>query len=180
MTTHDSCEVSKGRFGRILDLCMAPGGFLGTAMKLNPRFEAVAFSLPASKGGHGILLDSSVAGFNIVETRFLDISMLAADTMGVSRVSATTIPTQHPNAENFVTERQLPQTEIFDLVLCDGQVLRNHERGSYREGLRRDSNPIANVPAHSWSAAFDTRRNHDCPLTQTRGFGYSADSVRVQ
>lgn len=98
---------------------MAPGGFLATAMKLNPGSEAMAFSLPTSEGGQGVLLES-VQGFNVEETRFLDITMLAADIMGVSRVSATTIPTPHLDAENFITERQLGQTEIFGLVLCDG------------------------------------------------------------
>jgi hypothetical protein len=78
-----------------------------------------------------------VEGFNVKETRFLGITMLAADIMGVSKVSATSIPAPHPDAENFVIERQLDQNETFDLVLCDGQVLRNHERASYREGLRR-------------------------------------------
>lgn len=121
--------------GRILDLCIAPGAFLNTAVKLNPGFEAVAFSLPASKGGHDILIES-VEGFDVTETRFLDITMLVADILGVSRVSTTTIPASHPDADNFVTERQLDQTETFDLVLCDGQVLCNHGRASYREGRR--------------------------------------------
>jgi hypothetical protein len=86
--THDG---GQGQPGSILDLCMAPGGFLGTAMKLNPGSEAVAFSLPTSKGGHDVLLES-VEGLNVEETRFLDITMLATDIMGVSRVSATATP----------------------------------------------------------------------------------------
>lgn len=39
---YDEGQESEGERGRIIDLCIAPGGFLGTAMKLNPGSEAVA------------------------------------------------------------------------------------------------------------------------------------------
>ncbi|KAF3390698.1 hypothetical protein DPV78_011308 [Talaromyces pinophilus] len=119
------------RSGRILDLSMAPGGLLAVAMRMNPGSEAVAFSLSTSKGGTEILLES-VKGFTVEGTGFLDITMLAAD------MEVTTIPTQHPDAGNFFTKRQLAETEIFDLVLCDGQGQLNHGRASYREGQKRE------------------------------------------
>lgn len=49
MTTHDGHRVSGNRPGRILDLCVAPGGFLGIAMRLHPECEALASSFPTSK-----------------------------------------------------------------------------------------------------------------------------------
>jgi 23S rRNA U2552 (ribose-2'-O)-methylase RlmE/FtsJ len=110
--------------GNILDMCAAPGGFLATAMKLNPECEAVGFSLPPSDGGYNVLLPGDQR--NCV--RFLDITMLAAD-MGV-----TNIPEKHPDAGKFLP-CQIGETQLFDLVLCDGQVLRTHARAraSYRE-----------------------------------------------
>ncbi|KAI1204464.1 uncharacterized protein F4807DRAFT_447313 [Annulohypoxylon truncatum] len=111
----------RGR-ARILDMCMAPGGFLATALDKNPRAEALAFSLPISAGGHTVLVPSS----KTVEQRFLDITMLARD-MGVED-----IPEDHPDAGNFLP-RQFEPDDLFDLVLCDGQVLRIHPRAPYRE-----------------------------------------------
>ncbi|KAI0880717.1 uncharacterized protein GGS22DRAFT_174593 [Annulohypoxylon maeteangense] len=107
---------------RILDMCMAPGGFLATALSKNPGAEALAFSLPISAGGHTILVPNS----STVEQRLMDITMLAAD-MGVEE-----IPKDHPDAGNFLP-RQFEPDNLFDLVLCDGQVLRVHPRAPYRE-----------------------------------------------
>ncbi|KAK2002782.1 hypothetical protein LX36DRAFT_567487 [Colletotrichum falcatum] len=109
---------------RILDMCMAPGGFLSVALEKNPDAHALCFSLPASQGGHRVLLQPSPN----VELRYMDITMLAED-MGV-----VGIPAGHPDSDNFVP-RQLQSDDLFHLVFCDGQVLRPHEkfRASYRE-----------------------------------------------
>lgn len=107
---------------KILDMCMAPGGFLATALRKNPRAEALAFSLPVSEGGHKVLLSPSP---NVVK-KFLDVTMLAAD------MGDDVIPTDHPDAGRFLP-RQFHPNQLFDLVLCDGNVLRTHERASYRE-----------------------------------------------
>lgn len=106
----------------ILDTCMAPGGFLATTMSLNLGARAVGFSLPVSQGGHKALLprDPNVA------LKFLDITMLAAD-MGIAD-----IPAEHPEARNLVPQ-QFEPGQLFDIVLCDGQVLRTHVRAPYRE-----------------------------------------------
>lgn len=109
----------------ILDLCMAPGGFLETAVRHNPGSSAVAFSLPVSDGGHAVLLPRDIKN---VTKRFLDITLLAED-MGTEMAA---VPADHPDADGFLP-RQLPGGQLFDLVLCDGQVLRTHERSSYRE-----------------------------------------------
>jgi hypothetical protein len=64
----------------------SPGGFLATALKMNPGVRAMGLSLPASKGGHNMLLlrDPNVA------LEFLDGTMAAGD-MGVIK-SQKTIP----------------------------------------------------------------------------------------
>ncbi|KAI1393117.1 uncharacterized protein F4822DRAFT_439325 [Hypoxylon trugodes] len=122
----------RSREPRILDMCMAPGGFLATALKHNPGAKGLAFSLPPSSGGHRVLIQNSSA----VEQRFLDITMLAAD-MGVEE-----IPKDHPDAGNFLSQ-QLRPNQLFDLALCDGQVLRTHERSEYRE--KRESRRLTVV-----------------------------------
>ncbi|CAG8904763.1 unnamed protein product [Penicillium nalgiovense] len=92
----------------ILDMCMAPGGFLKTALNKNPGSRALAFSLPITCGGHRSRLPKSPS----IELRFLDITLLATD-MGVE---------------------QIPKSnQLFELAICDGQVLRKHERAAYRE-----------------------------------------------
>ncbi|KGO40942.1 hypothetical protein PEX1_085710 [Penicillium expansum] len=107
----------------ILDMCMAPGAFLDIALKKNPGSRALAFSLPVSCGGHRSRLASSLNTKQV----FLDVTMLAAD------MDMNEIPESHDDAENFLP-RQLEDGQLFDLVICDGQVLRQHPRATYREG----------------------------------------------
>ncbi|KAJ4025852.1 hypothetical protein NW758_014589 [Fusarium oxysporum] len=71
--------------GTILDMCVAPGGFLATAKRLNPGAEVMGFSLPPSDGGYSVLLPEDKES----SVRFLDITMPAAD-MGVA-----TLPEDH-------------------------------------------------------------------------------------
>ncbi|KAH0441158.1 FtsJ-like methyltransferase family protein [Colletotrichum camelliae] len=108
---------------RILDMCMAPGGFLAIALQKNPDAHALGFSLPVSQGGYERLIPPRRS----LEVRFMDITMLAQD-MGV-----TDIPPDHPDSDNFIPQQLGPQDK-FHLVLCDGQVLRQHEgfRAQYR------------------------------------------------
>ncbi|KAL1586096.1 hypothetical protein WHR41_04765 [Cladosporium halotolerans] len=110
---------------RILDFCMAPGGFLRFAKDINPTSSVTASSLPIASGGHDVFieLDSSI------ELKFLDITMLASD------MGAEHIPDDHADRQNFFP-KQLPDGRLFDLILCDGQVLRTHERAPYREKER--------------------------------------------
>ncbi|KND90813.1 hypothetical protein TOPH_04589 [Tolypocladium ophioglossoides CBS 100239] len=122
--TTNAFVIQQARPGQhsILDMCMAPGGFLATALNKNPGSRALAFSLPISSGGHKVRLPKD----SNVDQRFLDVTMLAAD-MGVG-----TVPEGHPDAGNFLS-RQFGLDQLFDLVLCDGQVLRTHVRAPYRE-----------------------------------------------
>ncbi|KAJ8123854.1 hypothetical protein ONZ43_g287 [Nemania bipapillata] len=108
----------------ILDWCMAPGGFLDAAMYHNRRGRYRAFSLPPESGGHKVLLPAIAK----VTIDYLDLNLLASD-MGVEN-----IPPTHPEAANFLP-RQFNSDDIFDLVICDGQVLRTHKRIERRENL---------------------------------------------
>jgi hypothetical protein len=106
----------------ILDMCMAPGGFLATALAYNPEARALGFSLPTGEGGHNVLLPQHPK----VALKFLDVTMLAED-MGQS-----IIPDEHPDVGKFLPS-QFGPGQMFDLILCDGQVLRLHDRAAYRE-----------------------------------------------
>jgi 23S rRNA U2552 (ribose-2'-O)-methylase RlmE/FtsJ len=112
---------------KILDLCMAPGGFTASALKYNDTATACGITLPRTQGGHELLLQSS--RYHVL---FLDITMLAGE-MGVDQV-----PPTHPEQAQFLGDRPyLGQT--FHLIFCDGQVLRTHKRAEHRErqeGLR--------------------------------------------
>ncbi|TDZ37301.1 hypothetical protein C8035_v007056 [Colletotrichum spinosum] len=103
-------------------MCMAPGGFLQSAMDTNRRATALAFTLPVSQGGHKVQLHDK----RKVDIRLLDITMLAED-MGVAD-----IPADHPDVDNFLP-RQFDPGDVFDLAFCDGQVLRTQPRAEYRE-----------------------------------------------
>lgn len=83
-----------GHQSRILDLCMAPGGFLFAAMQCNPDAIATAYTLPFEAGGHKVLLPKN----ENIKITMLDITMLAAD------LDADKIPEGHPDYANFLPE----------------------------------------------------------------------------
>ncbi|KAI5922376.1 hypothetical protein F4810DRAFT_674695 [Camillea tinctor] len=124
---------------RVLDLCFSPGGFVSTIMKRNPDALVCGVTLPLSLGGHEVMLPSWKTNPRL-RVKFCDLTMCAAD-MGVD---ASVIPEGHPDRANFdFSTRLFPadrwqNTEVdeaFDLVICDGQVLRTHApmRAAYRE-----------------------------------------------
>ncbi len=113
---------------KFLDLCMAPGGFSQFLIDLHPNAEVCGISLPPSSGGHEMLLNLEDPR---VKVQLLDITMLASE-MQISEKDTLKIPLEHPDAGNFRTDRPY-LSETFDLVICDGQVLRTHERLEYRE-----------------------------------------------
>lgn len=108
----------------VLDFCMAPGGFVSFVLNTQRVGSVRAFSLPVDLGGHEVLVESE-----ILDITFTDITMLAAD-MGVDGAE---ISSEHPDADDFRTEKLLPEDDKFDLVVCDGHVLRTHKRSSWRE-----------------------------------------------
>jgi 23S rRNA U2552 (ribose-2'-O)-methylase RlmE/FtsJ len=106
----------------ILDMCMAPGGILSIAMQRIPNASVTAYSLPVEAGGHEVFLPKEKK----VNVKMLDVTMLAAD-LGMNK-----IPHDHPDKSNFLP-KEFDAARAFDIVLCDGQVLRTHERAAYRE-----------------------------------------------
>jgi hypothetical protein len=104
---------------------MAPGGFAASVLKVNANARVCGVSLPVSQGGHELLLPGWKTNPRIQVT-FLDITMLASE-MGI-----TDVPMNHTDASNFLQDRPF-QSQVFDLVFCDGQVLRTHSREEYRE-----------------------------------------------
>ncbi|KAF4835273.1 hypothetical protein CGCTS75_v002823 [Colletotrichum tropicale] len=103
-------------FPQILDMGMAPGGFLATAMKLNPGAKAVGFSLPIADGGY----QSLVPEREDIDVRYLDVTMLAGD------LGFENIPADHPDAEKFLP-RQFEPGRKFDLVICSSSVVHEHK-----------------------------------------------------
>ncbi|MCJ1285239.1 hypothetical protein MMC26_004579 [Xylographa opegraphella] len=121
-----SLSVMPGDVVRVLDLCMAPGGYSAVALGVNRGATVRGISLPRSDGGHNLLLRSNRPAQ--VECLFLDITMLA------SEFSVTPIPQGHPEHKSFITERPY-LGQSFHLVFCDGQVLRTHTRPKHRENF---------------------------------------------
>ena len=101
---------------RIMDLCMAPGGYTASAVKVNPSATVFGVTLPVVKGGHPLLLRLSPN----IHIKFTDITMEAAE------IGITDVPDDHPDRGNFKTKLLLDAKSKFDLIFCDGQVLRTH------------------------------------------------------
>lgn len=108
----------------LLDMCVAPGGFVDVALTQTPGSHIRAMSLPVEQGGHDVkMLDAQV------NVEFRDIATLAAD-MGVTKDD---VPLNFPGPYDFLFEKVLGDNEKFDLVFCDGHVLRTHPRAEWRE-----------------------------------------------
>lgn len=73
----------------ILDMCMAPGGFLFAALQRNPDAVATACTFPfgGSTNGHWVFLPDH----SNIKKMYLDITMLAAD-MGVEGIPQDACP----------------------------------------------------------------------------------------
>jgi 23S rRNA U2552 (ribose-2'-O)-methylase RlmE/FtsJ len=99
----------------ILDLCAAPGGFSATALRYNPMGRVCGISLPVGLGGHALLIPHGEADPR-VEVAFLDITMLGNEfDLYPGQVDVPALSSDRPYFG-----------QLFDLVFCDGQVLRNH------------------------------------------------------
>jgi hypothetical protein len=112
---------------RALNLCMAPGGYTWSLLQTNPTASISGITLPREIGGHPMLVPFGDDDPRI-EVKFMDITMLATE----YGTSTPDIPLTHPEASKFSDER--PYKDLsFDIVLCDGQVLRRHTRAECRE-----------------------------------------------
>ncbi|KAJ5166019.1 hypothetical protein N7492_006315 [Penicillium capsulatum] len=103
---------------KVLDICMAPGGYAATVSKVNPTLM-----FTASLGGHPIALPNWKID-RCVDVRFQDITMLVAE-LGFPDLASQ----NHDKTCEFSNERPF-NTQAVDLVFCDGKVLDSHTRTS--------------------------------------------------
>lgn len=115
-----------------LNLCMAPGGYTWYFLERNPQARSVGITLATEKGGHPMFLPHGEDDER-VEVKFMDITMLTSE-FGTPKEN---VPSQHPEAGNFSDDTPF-LGEYFDVVICDGQVLRvhQHQRSPGREIIR--------------------------------------------
>ncbi|TAQ87937.1 hypothetical protein B7494_g3742 [Chlorociboria aeruginascens] len=107
---------------KILDICMAPGGYTASARKHNSIAKCYGITLSENQGGHAMIFPPS----ELEGIRYLDITMLAAE------YSDKPVPRDHPDRASFDSRRHFRSIK-FDLIFCDGIVLRTQQRPSYRD-----------------------------------------------
>ena len=112
--------------GKILDLCMAPGGYSEKALEFNPSYSLTGLTLPRASGGHESLLQKELRRVEIV---YQDLNLLA----GQFGLKQQDVPKDHPECNDFHFDKLAALKGPYDLVICDGQVLRTHQRPKYRE-----------------------------------------------
>lgn len=105
-----------------LDICMAPGGYTAAVLKYHPNAKAYGITLRVDQGGHPLHIEKGL----LAGLQLLDVTMLAAE------FTDKILPTNHPARADFLTVRPF-KFHSFDLVFCDGMVLRTQERPTYRE-----------------------------------------------
>ena len=106
---------------RVLDLCMAPGGYTASVLKYSPHALVCGLTLHQEMGGRTILLRKNTP----VQITFTDITMLHRE-FGVEE-----IPHDHCEFSKF-DGRRLWDCMRYDLVFCDGRVLPTHIIAGYR------------------------------------------------
>ena len=117
----------------ILDLCMAPGGYSASALKFNPRASVSGATLPEQHGGHKLLVRDGFKGASVRVWQG-DITSLVGD----MNIDNGDIPEGHPDFGKFQKD-EIWARQQFDLVFCDGQVLRNHSQDMAEYRQRREA-----------------------------------------
>ncbi|RFU30035.1 hypothetical protein B7463_g6341, partial [Scytalidium lignicola] len=107
---------------KVLDLCMAPGGYSAAVLKHHKKARVFGITLPESLGGHEVVLDKS----KLAGLQKIDITML------VGEFSNQPVPANHPERSNFLMVRPF-RHHSFHLIFCDGIILRSHERANQRK-----------------------------------------------
>ncbi|RDW66228.1 hypothetical protein BP6252_09863 [Coleophoma cylindrospora] len=107
----------------VLDLCMAPGGYSAIALRYNALAEVYGITLPPQQGGHPVNTDVKA---RVKGLKFCDLTMIAGE------FADQKIPEGHPEYKNFNRIRPFSKHK-FDLIFCDGNVLRTHQRPEYRK-----------------------------------------------
>lgn len=117
-----SVPPGQGHEVKVLDICAAPGGYTAAALRQYPNAKAFVITLPTEQGGHPLHVNKS----RLAGLQYLDVTMLAAE------FTNNLVPQDHPEREKFLTIRPF-RFHKFDLIFCDGMVLRTHKRGQHRE-----------------------------------------------
>ncbi|KAK2759799.1 hypothetical protein FQN54_002533 [Arachnomyces sp. PD_36] len=113
---------------KVLDLCMAPGGFAVSILKHRPLAQVSGISLPKANGGHKMYVRHGNRDSRVT-VQYLDITMLAADLFPTTHGDELPpILTTHPRAQDFIldTRPYFATQNKYDIAFCDGQVLRTH------------------------------------------------------
>ncbi|KAL8658725.1 MAG: hypothetical protein Q9202_007458 [Teloschistes flavicans] len=106
---------------------MAPGAYTSIILNHHPGALVSGITLPVESGGHRVGIPHGLDDPR-VKVLFEDLTMFVSEMVD----DHFQIPSTHPDAGKFI--KQSPYTnETFDIVLCDGQVLRTHDRAAFRE-----------------------------------------------
>ncbi|RDL42108.1 S-adenosyl-L-methionine-dependent methyltransferase [Venustampulla echinocandica] len=117
LTAHDEEGI------KVLDICMAPGGYTRAVLKKHKMAKCYAITLHPKDGGHIIRMHTKL----LAGLRFADVTMLKNEFWDDRQIPAT-----HPSPSSFIGLRPFKHDQ-FDLVFCDGMVLRTQNRPSWRE-----------------------------------------------
>ena len=99
---------------------MAPGGYGASAPKFNPQASVSGATLTEEHKGHKLFVRDDFRGTSVRVWQG-DLTSLVGD-MGIDDGN---IPERHPDFGDFQKD-EVWSGERFDLVFCDGQVIRNH------------------------------------------------------
>jgi 23S rRNA U2552 (ribose-2'-O)-methylase RlmE/FtsJ len=100
---------------RLLDLCMAPGGFVQHFLKQHRQGLVDGITLLEEYGGHEVLIDMNLR--NRVNFKFADVAKFAGE------IGVEDIPETHTDAQRLQGAWPHAATQTYDIVLCDGQVV---------------------------------------------------------
>jgi 23S rRNA U2552 (ribose-2'-O)-methylase RlmE/FtsJ len=113
----------------ILDFCAAPGGFVKYALQINPSAKVDALSLSEQQGGLKVRIPYGHLDPR-VSMEFTDVTMFAEE-FGLPDIL------KNPTDETNLALPWPYKIDRYDLVICDGQALRqNQVEGDYYPSLR--------------------------------------------
>ncbi|KAL8902992.1 MAG: hypothetical protein Q9207_004232 [Kuettlingeria erythrocarpa] len=112
-----------------LNLCMAPGGYTAAILQKYPLGSVSGITLPTEFGGHQMMIPYGSADSR-VQVEFMDITMLSREFSD----HAIRIPATHPRAANFISQSPFAG-KLFDLVVCDGNLVPSFERTGKKASL---------------------------------------------
>lgn len=134
---HTRAFTIKAKQPAALDFCMAPGGFVYQVIRQSPNCRVDSFRLPPAEGGHDVLVAHEPRDPR-VRVCFTDI-IIFAHQFGID-----TVAEGHPEYPSLL-QRWPYEPRKYDLVLCDGQVLRPHAETLSTERKRCEATRLTNT-----------------------------------